>query len=438
MFSIQGIDDIYFDRTKEYFKEVLSSFFNDNYRSAIVMLYSTVICDICLKLRELENVYGDLTAKQILQEVNNLQNGDNKSAWEKRLIDLVCEKGYINLKLYSDIAHLYSDRCFSSHPSMDEDYKLMSPSKEMTIAHIKNMLDELFVDPPTFNKNMVGAITDGLEQRKDAFVNDEQIKHFLYSAYYSRMTDFALTSLFKSLWAFCFNKPNDSNCKSNAEINRKALLYLYCYKPSLIEKAKESGFAFKISNEYWCIDSLIRFLSITNTYSYIDDSDRLLVAGALSNDYNLKAISWFCFDSFALYHEDFCKTVSSGFPYDYDYDILLMLKDKYENEGKINDYLGICVSLFGNVNDFYKTVGFYNKYIRNHLVEFDETHLESILKTINDNRCIHGCYAFDPSEVYRVYKNKTKQNPDFSKYKNLKRNPEYIEPKDDDSDKNTF
>ena len=33
-------EEIYFKKTREYFKEVVSSYSNENYRSAIVMLYS--------------------------------------------------------------------------------------------------------------------------------------------------------------------------------------------------------------------------------------------------------------------------------------------------------------------------------------------------------------------------------------------------------------
>ena len=47
---IPEADDIYFSKTREYFKEVLSSYANGNYRSAIVMLYSIAICDILYKL----------------------------------------------------------------------------------------------------------------------------------------------------------------------------------------------------------------------------------------------------------------------------------------------------------------------------------------------------------------------------------------------------
>ena len=73
-------DNIYFQKTKEYFKEVISSYSNGNYRSAIVMLYSVAICDILFKLEELKDMYNDEVAKEILQNIENSKSSsDNRS-----------------------------------------------------------------------------------------------------------------------------------------------------------------------------------------------------------------------------------------------------------------------------------------------------------------------------------------------------------------------
>lgn len=39
-------EKIHYGKTKEYFGEVLSSYHNENYRSAVVMLWSVAVCDI--------------------------------------------------------------------------------------------------------------------------------------------------------------------------------------------------------------------------------------------------------------------------------------------------------------------------------------------------------------------------------------------------------
>ena len=46
-------------KTREYFKEVESSYINGNYRSAVVMLYVVTIFDILSKLQDYCNTYPD-------------------------------------------------------------------------------------------------------------------------------------------------------------------------------------------------------------------------------------------------------------------------------------------------------------------------------------------------------------------------------------------
>lgn len=50
--------------TQEYFKEVLISYQNGSYRSAMVMLYSVVISDILYKLKDMVSIFNDEKAKK--------------------------------------------------------------------------------------------------------------------------------------------------------------------------------------------------------------------------------------------------------------------------------------------------------------------------------------------------------------------------------------
>lgn len=52
-------DKIYFSQTKVYLEEIVRAYDVGNYRSAMVMLYSTIVCDLLMKLRELSDVYAD-------------------------------------------------------------------------------------------------------------------------------------------------------------------------------------------------------------------------------------------------------------------------------------------------------------------------------------------------------------------------------------------
>lgn len=42
--------------TRMYFSEIISSYYNDNYRAAVTLLYSVVICDLVFKLQELRDI----------------------------------------------------------------------------------------------------------------------------------------------------------------------------------------------------------------------------------------------------------------------------------------------------------------------------------------------------------------------------------------------
>lgn len=90
---LQEADKIYFKNTKEYFQEVMSSYSIGNYRSANVMLYSVAICDILLKLQELQDMYNDSVAKEILEAVKKQQKQNEKNpAWENKLLEMVKTK----------------------------------------------------------------------------------------------------------------------------------------------------------------------------------------------------------------------------------------------------------------------------------------------------------------------------------------------------------
>ncbi|MBQ9601652.1 MAG: hypothetical protein IJR46_06540, partial [Neisseriaceae bacterium] len=95
-------------RSKEYFAEVLSCYISGNYRSAVVMLWSVVVCDLLFKLQYLVELYGDDTAKSILKEIGILRHKNERSSeWELRLVDLVAERTQLlNIVERENLCHL--------------------------------------------------------------------------------------------------------------------------------------------------------------------------------------------------------------------------------------------------------------------------------------------------------------------------------------------
>ena len=63
--------------SRNYFKEILQSYYGQNYRATIVMLYSFVIYDLFIKLQMMANE-GDGKASNKLREINTMISDDEK------------------------------------------------------------------------------------------------------------------------------------------------------------------------------------------------------------------------------------------------------------------------------------------------------------------------------------------------------------------------
>ena len=80
----------------------------------------------------------------------------------------------LDLEAYTNLNHLYDNRNFSAHPALNENYELIAPSKETTIANIKNVLQDILIKPPIFIKNIVDMLTEDLKE-KDGFKTIETV-----------------------------------------------------------------------------------------------------------------------------------------------------------------------------------------------------------------------------------------------------------------------
>ena len=152
-FSLESVSEkIYFDKTKEYFREVLSSYHNNNYRSSVVMLWSVVVCDILYKLQHLVNLHNDPKVIDILNKIQNIQESNPKSSeWEMKLI----EESWRNTELinnieYANLEYLQTQRHLSAHPVLRHDSELHSPSKETVRALLRNSLEDVLIKPPFY------------------------------------------------------------------------------------------------------------------------------------------------------------------------------------------------------------------------------------------------------------------------------------------------
>ena len=311
------MEEIYFSKTREYFQEVVSSYSIGNYRSATVMLYSVAVCDILFKLQELKDMYNDTTADEILKEVEKSRNShDNKSKskWEKEFIDNVYNKTkLLDLEAYTNLNHLYDHRNFSAHPALNENYELIAPSKETTIANIKNVLKDILVKPPIFIKNIINTLTEDLKGKNELYENEgKKLAQYLNNKYYSKMPKSMKLVTLKSFWKFCFCLPDNEDCMNNMAINRKALEILVLdFQQESRYYIKENRDMFSVANNDSCQRNLVIFLSkFPLLYDELNSDTQLQIDSIIEKDTRAKSIAWFKYKTVDS-HLSYLQTISN-------------------------------------------------------------------------------------------------------------------------------
>lgn len=427
------IDEIYFSKTKEYFEEVISSYSIGNYRSATVMLYSVAICDILFKLQELKDMYNDTVADDILKEVDKLRNAhDNrsKSKWEKELVDNVYSKTeLLDLEAYTNLNHLYDHRNFSAHPALNENYELVAPSKETTIANIKNILKDILVKPPIFIKNIVNTLTEDLKSKSSLYENEEQkLETYLNNKYFSKMSKSMKLVTLKAFWKFCFCLPEDEDCQNNLAINRKALeILIVGFQQDALEYIKTNNHLFSVANAEGCQMNLIILLSkFPVLYNELDFDTQLQVDAIIDKDTRAKSVAWFKY-----------KTVDSHLAYlksiahlSLEPNSIKRMVAYYSDIGEMIKLIDFFVWYYGESRSYDSADSRFKLAIEPFLDRMTAQQFEQIIKNTNNNRQIwdRGLAYNANNKIMRHAKNVLNDGFDYSQYSHFRFDDKILHP----------
>jgi predicted nucleic acid-binding protein len=301
-FSLNNTSNkIYFKKTKIYFEEVKKSYSLKNYRSAVVMLYSIVICDLVYKLQELKDRFNDVTSEKILIEIEKIQKENPANPiWESKLVELIKERSsLLSTSDYSNIIMLQKHRHLSAHPVLEDNYELYQPNEETTLAHIRNITEGILIKPPLFTKKIVYSILEDLEAVTNIFINeddDESLERYLNSKYLKHAPKTVIVAIFKSLWKIVY-KVEDERCNKNRVINSKAIRLLYRKYPTLLfDSIKDEINYFSDISHQRPIYFLIGFLSQhQEIYNILNESTKVLIQRSTDEDRVNKSMAWFLF-----------------------------------------------------------------------------------------------------------------------------------------------
>lgn len=426
--SIPKTEEIYFSKTKEYFKEVLSSYSIGNYRSAIVMLYSITICDILLKLQELSDMYNDNVANDILKQINKSKSdSDNKSKsrWEKELVESVYDKTeLLDLESYTNLKHLFDYRNFSAHPALNDNYELITPSQETTIALIKNTLDSVLIKPPIFIKKVVSMLTDDLKENSKFYSdasNNKDLQVYLQNKYFSKMSLSMRCETFKAMWKFCFRAPND-DCKENRAINCKAIkILIKGYEKEISEYVKDNLQFFDVYSDERGILYLVSLLSEQPfLYKEMSNDTKVKIDNIIKRYDIAKVVSWFKYSKIEDHLEflkscvrlDIDKIKKEGFN---------LLTNYYIHYGEVKELMDYYIMLYGNSSNYYKADSAFENIIEPNIERMSYDQIVKIIEVSNSNYQIYSRNASRLSNniILKRAKGLIGSDFDFSSYPNF-------------------
>ncbi|CAM3469089.1 MULTISPECIES: hypothetical protein [Paenibacillus] len=284
-------EKIYHHKTKSYFNEVVSSIEHKNYRSAVVMLYSVVICDLIFKLMDLRDIHNDEKARKILEDLNaEKEDAPVSPAWEGNLI----EKSFKEAKLlendvYTHIITLKNYRNLSAHPVISSIDILFEPNIELAVSLTTSMLEGLLTKSPILSKNVFVPFMEEIERIKNEFANSERLETYIQSKYLQHFNKELTEYIFKNLWKIVF-KNNGDRERKNRDINYQVLSIIYKNNEGILFSyiKNEGAYFSEFLDNSLTINKFVDFLTLyPNVYPLLSDHAAELLRNRIRDNFKL-------------------------------------------------------------------------------------------------------------------------------------------------------
>ncbi|MBQ4838830.1 hypothetical protein [Pseudoalteromonas luteoviolacea] len=423
---------IYSGKTRKYFEEVYKTYATGCHRSATVMLWSVVVCDIIFKLQELRDLHADSSAKGILKEIEKLQKADPYSPkWEKELVKLVFERTQLlDTASYHKICMIQEHRHLSAHPVISDEDTLFEPTEDMVRSDIRNSVEVLLCKPPFLTQKILFTILADLEKVKDLFPEDRPLLKYLNSKYLNSVNTEIKVKLFRGLWKIAF-RSEDEKANENRDINVRVLKILFKQEShSILESIKQDPSHYsRVSESPEIITAMIEFLSFEREmYLALNDAVKELIRPILAKDISLFGVAFFISQSPQEHLIKFINLINEklykkyGSPGNY---LTLSqrrtLKSVVDEFGLDSEFRLFGIACYNNSSDFDRADMYFERYIEPNLKRYTADEILVLLKGANTN---NQCYwrnrsDIDMLKVLKIAKNLLVEDYDFSQYTNL-------------------
>jgi hypothetical protein len=394
-FSLENLSEkIHSPKTRNYFQEVLSSYHNGNYRSAVVMLWSVAVCDIVYKLQYLVDLYEDAVAKLILDELTTLQNSDSKSSsWEVKLIDDTHAKtNLLDNSEYENLRYLQKQRHLSAHPILDSDRELHSPNKETVRALIRNTLEDLLIKPPFYTKKIIKELLKDIAEAAPALNTRQKVKKYLESRYLSKLKPEVELSIYRSLWKLVF-KLEDEDCRKNRNINLQTLEVIGNRNAGSILNLiiGDKDYYSNVSSSPIPLDHLVYYLSKNpKIYDLLNEDAKLTIQHNVKTTNRSKICGWFVKENLEEHYEDILSLIKNDINFNFRKVELKFLLETPDTEEWQNLFCRILSSYYCASKRFDEANSRFQEAISPYLKVFDKEAIVFLIHQIEQNDQVYG------------------------------------------------
>ena len=418
-------------RTRMAMDEVLSCFYSKNLRSAVVMLYSTVVSDLYYKLQDLKDMYGDGGATLILEEIENRKTVDPKSSTWEMLMPEMCMKQnkIIRTEDYIHYEALQKERNLCAHPVIDRTEDLYRPNQSCVQGLIINMMEGLLCKPSFISKDLFEVFINDIARISQELMNDDVVIKYVETKYLDKIDNPQEEYLlFKPLWKLVFYA-DDEKCKENRKINYKVLLLLmgrnrefflqeiHSHPATFFKDASmPSPTRFEdVLYSRWGV--LVQFL---NTYRTLQDEIPVDFKVEMVKKIN-ESIELFCL---VLYEkQDILKHIIECVEtkqYMMSYASISYLNNIVQNNYSRKIYLDFVITLYGHSPQFVNANWNYVSIVKSVIQDFTIEQLAQLISYMDTNSQIYNSNEF-LNAVQKIKERMTLLNPtfDYSPYANF-------------------
>lgn len=282
---------------RDYFEEVLASYMSGHNRSAIVLLYSTVITDVMQKLKELSEDFGDAKAAAILAKVHSKQTANpTDPSWENDVIEDILKQGIVTTAVAGKIDYLQKQRHLCAHPVLNVDYELERPSNETVIDFISYMYENLLTRPASFLGNVVDKMTDALAKYNTSFSsNSRAVEQEIIDSYLKRCGKKDFERIYKAYWKFVFQDSSNQTLIDYKELNYFTIRVLTKNSHHFCIDVFRNGHIFSTTST--SDETMFRLTSFFeefyDLYQYIPGTWKGIVDAFLDRSPNSRLLCWY-------------------------------------------------------------------------------------------------------------------------------------------------